>query len=92
MNPGPSRYVPRARRRPDQPSAQSRKRSVMGASVVKAARILDPALAIMNGPTGRRACSLTRLSNTYPNPSSLAMSIRCTSEVPSPISRTFASR
>ena len=32
------------------------------------------------------------LSNTYPSPSSLAMSIRCTSEVPSPISSTFASR
>jgi DNA-binding IclR family transcriptional regulator len=41
MNPGPSRYVPQARGRPDQPSAQSRKRSVMSTSVVRAARILD---------------------------------------------------
>ena len=57
-----------------------------------AGRISHPALAIMNGHTGCRACSLTRLSNTYPSPSSLAMSIRWTSEVPSPISRTFASR
>jgi len=44
MNPGPSRYVPRARRRP-----------------ISHPRILTP------------------------NPSSLAISIRCTSEVPSPI-------
>ena len=33
-----------------------------------------------------------RFMLTYPNPSSLAMSIRWTSEVPSPISSTFASR
>ena len=36
--------------------------------------------------------AISRLSNNHPSPSSLAMSIRCTSEVPSPISSTFASR
>ena len=41
MSPWPNGFVPRERRRPDWPSAQSRKRSVMSTSVVRAVRILD---------------------------------------------------
>ena len=62
-----------------------------------AARVLPqkrPAVTYLNVPAPSRYVPRARRrpGHNYPNPSSRAMSIRCTSEVPSPISSTFASR
>ncbi len=44
------------------------------------------------GPTGAGLCSVAGYGGHSPTPNSRATSMRCTSLVPSPISRIFASR
>jgi CO/xanthine dehydrogenase Mo-binding subunit len=62
--------------------------AVLGAVDVGDALKLSGVRTVLTGAD----ISVPPISTTYPSPSSLAMSIRCTSEVPSPISSTFASR
>jgi CO/xanthine dehydrogenase Mo-binding subunit len=62
--------------------------AVLGAVDVGHALKLSGVRTVLTGAD----ISVPPISSTYLNPSSLAMSIRCTSEVPSPISSTFASR
>src|SRR6185437_2038479 len=83
----------RARVRRDLREVTSRYRT----QFLYAARVLRqkrPAAIYLNAPGPSRYVTRARRrpEHNYPNPSSLAMSIRCTSEVPSPISSIFASR